>query len=123
MAVIKYDDWKHSVDDGWTTLVKEAIDLVNKFNEENPNREFPVKIVDIKEKWGILQIDLNFYYKDLQEQILKICLRSRYICEYCGTTNEVKTAKIHGWLKTLCPKCIKEEEKEYDKFINKINNK
>lgn len=121
MVVIKYDDWKHSVGDGWTTLVKEAIDLVNKFNEKNPNREFPAKIVDIKEKWGILQIDLNFYYKDLQEQILKICLRSRHICEYCGTTNEVKTTKIRGWLKTLCPKCIKEEEKEYDKFINNIN--
>ena len=123
MDIIKYDDWKYATGEGWIPLINEAIDLVNKFNEDHPNFEFPVHIVDVKEKWGILQIDLDFYYKDLQEQILRICLRSRNICEYCGEIKDVKTVSIRGWLKTLCPKCIKEEDKEYDKFINKLNNK
>ena len=121
MDVISYDDWKYSVGDGWTPLVKEAIDLINKFNEDHSNNEFPANIVDIKEKWGILQIDLNFYYKDLQEQIIRICLRSRNICEYCGTIKDVKTTSIRGWAKTLCPKCIKEEETQYNNFIKKLN--
>lgn len=121
MAVIKYDDWKYATGEGWIPLINEAIDLVNKFNEENPNLEFPVHIVDVKEKWGILQIDLDFYYKDLEEQILRICLRSRNICEYCGETKDVKTLSIRGWAKTLCPKCKEDEEKEFDNFIKKIN--
>jgi len=121
MDVIQYNDWKYATGKGWIPLINEAIDLVNKFNEEHPNNEYPVEIIDIKEKWGILQIDLNFYYKNLHEKIIDICLRSRNICEYCGTSENVKTTEIRGWTKTLCQKCKKEYEHQFDNFIKKIN--
>ena len=118
MALIKYDDWKYATGEGWASLINEAIDLVNKFNNEHPNLEYPVHIVDIKEKWGILQIDLDFYYDNLDEQIIDICLRSRNVCEYCGTTENVKTSSIHGYMQTLCPKCKNDQEQHLKKLTN-----
>ena len=123
MGIIQYDDWKYATGEGWVPLINEAIDLVNKFNEEHPNNEYPVEIVNVKEKWGILQIDLNFYYKNLHEKIIDICLRSRNICEYCGTSENVKTTEIRGWIKTLCQKCKEDDEHQFDNFIKKLNKK
>lgn len=122
MAVIKYDEWEYSVGKGWMPLVKEAIDLVNKFNEDHPNNEFPINIFDVKEKWGILQIDLDFYDKDLEEQIIRICLRSRYICEECGAKENVTTEANFGWVRTLCKNCRNEYIKQHKKFFKKLND-
>lgn len=119
---IEYDDWKYSVGEGWIPLVNEAINLVNKFNEEHPNNEYPINIFDVKEKWGILQIDLDFYDENLHEQIIRICLRSRYICEECGTKENVTTESNFGWVKTLCKKCRNEYIEQHKKFFKKIND-
>lgn len=108
-GLIEYKDWKHSVGEGWTDLVHEVIDVINEFNKEHPDNEFPIHIIDIKEKWGILQIDLDFYYKEVEERITQICLKSRHICEECGNSENTYTKDYHGWLKTLCPECGKKE--------------
>lgn len=117
MAVIKYDEWEYSVGKGWMPLVKEAIDLVNKFNKDHPNNEFPISIFDVKEKWGILQIYLNFYDKNLLEQIIRISLRSRYICEECGAKENVTTESNFGYIKTLCKKCRDEYIEQHKNFL------
>ena len=106
---------------GWEPLILRVETLVNKYNLEHPDIELPIEIFDIKEKWGLLDITLfGEYNKELWKQISNICKESEYICEFCGTKENVERKDTHGWIMTLCDKCRKEELKRHNKiFIEK----
>lgn len=68
------------------------------------------KLVDVKEKYGTL----NVYLYDYTDELERICdvaeRRSAMICETCGAPGKRRPS---GWIKTLC-------EKHYNEF--KSNN-
>ena len=102
---------------GWDQLILEAEALVEKYNIEHPDNEYPVEFTDIKEKWGYLHLYLNYYPDDLHNKLLQIEEKSKTICEYCGKPGN--TVKLHGWIYTLCKDCQEKEIERYKNIFNK----
>ena len=106
---------------GWTPLIKEAEELVNKYNKDNPNQENPIRFTQIKEKFGYLNLYLNIYPRGLHKKLLDISKRSMNICEHCGKSG--KREYIHDWVYTLCPECKEKEINRYNKLFKDENNR
>ena len=53
---------------------------------------------------------LNYYVKDVQNIIDALEEKSHNICENCGSTKNVTTKAVNGWISTLCDKCRKVNE-------------
>ena len=93
---------------GWYPLVKKAIAAVARYNGvHRPHPIYgPVEFTQIKEKYGELCIYLNYHpSKALSEEIENIENESAYICEECGSTENVTTDYINGWIYTRCYNC------------------
>ena len=95
--------------DGWLPLIKEAENIVEQYNKKHKNTE-PLEFLQIKEKWGYLCMYLNYYVKDVQNKIDALEEKSHNICENCGSTKNVTTKAVNGWISTLCDKCRKVNE-------------
>lgn len=91
--------------DGWLQYVEEAKALIDSYNAEHPEED-PVKFVQVKEKWGTLNIYLNRYPEDIRNKIYEIEKKSYDTCELCGAKG-AKTKSTHGWVITLCDNCRK----------------
>lgn len=89
--------------EGWFPLIEEAQAIVDQYNKDHPNLEYPIEFTQIKEKWGYLNLYLNYYADDLHDKILEISNKSRSICEMCG--KPAKSFSKHGWVYTLCDEC------------------
>lgn len=89
--------------EGWFPLIEEAQAIVDQYNKDHPNLEYPIEFTQIKEKWGYLNLYLNYYADDLHDKILEISNKSRSICEMCG--KPAKSFSKHGWIYTLCDEC------------------
>lgn len=92
---------------GWHPLVKPLIDAVASVEGE---------IFQIKEKFG----SLRFYYSvprkffaEIDALVCKAEAESTKVCEECG-----KPGKLGGkyWLKTYCPDCRNEGERNEEKI-------
>jgi len=110
-------------DKGWYPLVKKAIAAVARYNGINKcDPDFgPVEFSQIKEKYGLLCLYLNYYPSDeLCKEIRAIEKESQYICEHCGSTENVHTREIHSWIFTYCDKCAEAEEKRFKELYGKL---
>ena len=87
---------------GWYKLIQPVVDYINEYNK-NKTKEEQIQILQIKEKWGYLNLYLNYYADDLHDKILEISNKSRSICEMCG--KPAKSFSKHGWVYTLCDEC------------------
>lgn len=103
--------------DGWLPYIQEAQDLLDNYNREHPDEE-PVEFVQVKEKWGLLNIYLNRYPDNMHEKIHEIENKSYDICEFCGAEGAT-TKNTHGWIMTLCDKCREEEIERFNKRFEK----
>lgn len=108
---------KYECRKGWEPLILQAETIVEQYNREHPDLECPIEFTQIKEKWGYLNLYLNHYPDDLLDKMLELSTKSKTICENCGKPAESKY--IHGWIYTLCPKCMEQEIKRYEKLISK----
>ena len=45
--------------EGWFPLIEEAQAIVDQYNKDHPNLEYPIEFTQIKEKWGYLNLYLN----------------------------------------------------------------
>lgn len=90
--------------EGWRPLVNIALDTIE---EENRNLDEDNKIypVQIKEKFGRLEIYLNHYSEKLFDLITSLREESLKTCEYCGTKENVGIT-IDGWYMTICKDCL-----------------
>ena len=107
---------------GWYPLVEKAIGAVARYNGVNRHDPDlgPVEFVQIKEKFGMLCLYLNYYPTEyLHDELRSIEYESLGICENCGSTENVRTQDIHGWTYTYCDKCAKAEEKRLNEFYGK----
>ena len=89
---------------GWKSLYQPILDKVEEINKDNPD---PIQILQVKEKYGRLDIYLSRYENGLLEDIMKASEQSSRICEECGDPAIPRT--VNGWVYQLCDKC-------YDKF-------
>lgn len=92
---------------GWYNIINNVCKVVDQHIKNNPRKE-QIKILQIKEKFGILTI----YVQNGDEYIKAINNFAKTIssitCEYCG--EEAKITKLKtGWLKTICNRCKEEE--------------
>jgi len=110
--------WGLECGDGWYKL----IDILCSNLQWNTDRnKYPqVEAVQVKEKFGTLR----FYYSILPSEeeyrenhcgvhegmISMVEYLSAFVCEFCGSTEEITQTK--GWISTLCKKCKTEREKK-----------
>lgn len=95
--------------DGWFNLIYETLKKIHDINKS-------VKIFRIKEKLGALRIyartekDENNNWEKIIDIIDLSEIKSKKICEICGQTGSL--VNFHGWLKTICFKCLDNLEHE-----------
>lgn len=102
---------------GWWPLIEEAKRIVNTWNKEHPNKE-PIRFHQIKEKYGQLRLYLSAAPREIWDKMDELEEKSYSICEYCGSTENVDTREIRGWIYTVCDECAKELE---TKTWNELN--
>lgn len=84
--------WAEGVGPGWRQLVIAAL-LASK----------ATGVSQVKEKFGGLRIYADTADDKGQDLILAAEDMSYFICEDCGTTDDVETKG--GWIRTLCSQC------------------
>ena len=92
--------------DGWFHLIDEACKQIM---ETNPPKD--VYFVQIKQKFGELVLYISYYTKEIEEIIDKFEYESNYVCEMCGTKENVVRTK--GFVQTICETCLEEQKKRF----------
>jgi len=92
---------------GWHKLLEPIIGYIETYNKDK-DEEHQIKLTQVKEKWGLLRIYVNFGTHELYELIDEAEDKSQNVCELCGTEKNVGT-KTSGWMLTLCLDCMKKE--------------
>lgn len=108
--------------EGWLPLIEKAKDAVDKWNEEHKDdKDFTkLEFTQVKEKWGLLCIYLNYYPDGFFEFLSKLEKESASICEACGKKEDrILTSKVHGWYMSLCDDCKAEELERYENLMSK----
>ena len=93
------DGWFHILDELWEELSKEDV-ILNQ----------------VKEKFGLLDIHIKEFNKDIYDIIQKAVEKSSRVCELCGSPANIQIKE--NILFTLCDKCFI-LEKNLRKYINK----
>lgn len=88
---------------GWLNLVNEAVEELSKIDPE-------IKIINIKEKFGRLDISIKTPNNDdislhkVDNILFYIYKKSSYTCECCGSENAFPE-ETNYWTKTYCNDC------------------
>lgn len=95
---LAYNYQVESCSEGWLKLLEPSLKNIQETNEKFP--EHPMTITTIKEKYGTLNIYMNFsndeidHLNDIAEKL------SETTCESCGEKGELKQHR--GWYYTSC---------------------
>jgi len=81
------------VGSGWSKIVHELYDGIDAL-------EHPVKIINVKEKWGALRVYTDQIHTEVDALIKVAGERSVLICEKCGASGKIRN--LDGRLVTLC---------------------
>jgi len=108
--------WGFSCADGWYWLIHNLCASLQW--DIDHNKQPQIVATQVKEKFG----GLRFYTEtETERQGAMISLASSMseeICEICGSTKSVEQTK-GGWVKTLCPKCMKAEAEKWENTESK----
>ncbi|MFV2015455.1 MAG: hypothetical protein ACC656_08520 [Candidatus Heimdallarchaeota archaeon] len=101
-----------SIGEGWLQLVKTLIEECIKLGWDK-------QICQVKEKFGGLRFYINSASEEIHTLISKYENLSYYICEQCGTSENVGITQ--GWLTTICESCKTEHysERKWSQLQNK----
>lgn len=103
---------------GWRKAfgIKFCEDLKKALSKLSKKSRKEFRILDIKEKWGILSISTNFVTEEIDEVLFKYEGISVSTCIHCGNKAEYESK---GWISPYCEKCIKELNiKKYKKITS-----
>lgn len=95
---------------GWDSIVIDCFEKVKTINETIAS-EYPVQVVQIKEKFGGLRFYLNLYPEEIIKFIEERERESFRVCEDCGSNDPLVRRRGKSWIRTLCVKCGNEYEK------------
>lgn len=94
--------WLDSIDTGW--LKRFGVDLCDDLKEaiKKDNCEKDFMIVEIKEKFGFMNLYVLGAGEYTNEVISKYEELSKYVCGFCGQTADYMTT---GWNYPICKQC------------------
>lgn len=95
---------------GWYKLLEPIFNYVEEYNKDKID-ENKIVFLQIKEKWGYLNVYTNFVTEELSKLIDDAENASENMCEECGNTENVGT-RTNGWVTTMCLDCCKQEAKD-----------
>lgn len=97
--------WLDYLDPGWNIALGDSLcsDLKKALIEDNCLDNF--KFIEIKEKFGQLNLFCDGYKSNARKILDKYSELSKYICAHCGKPARYITM---GWIYPLCEDCIKE---------------
>lgn len=102
-----YNERSVECGEGWYDLIDNLCAIVQ--SEVNQNEKVgPVRIQQIKEKFGTLRFYISGYSDYIRGAIIMAEQLSKYICEECGEKGTIQPDM--GWIKTLCHECYHEWE-------------
>ena len=102
------------IGDGWYSIIDECAaglekEIENWLRENEKDFPFEVpKIVQVKEKFGIIRIYTNILTEKMDEIIRQAEVKSSYTCEECGKPGEMRGK---GWLYIACNECYEKRKK------------
>jgi hypothetical protein len=88
--------------DGWYNILDNLFANIKRELECNPIKDF--YIIQVKEKFGSLRVYTSYSTERIEQLIDWAEETSLETCENCGREAEVDYS---GWVKVLCPKCLK----------------
>ena len=91
---------------GWFPLIEPILQYIQSYNKDKAE-EYQIVVYQIKENWGILQLEIGNYPNELAKMIEAAEKASTTTCEKCGATGSLR--KFGGWYKTLCDDCWEEK--------------
>jgi len=105
--------WGLDVGQGWHKLIDTLCASIQGYIDanakHNPNIH-QVEAVQVKEKFGGLRFYTNGEDEVIHGMIWFAEQLSNYICEDCGTMDNVTQSE--GWITTLCEKCRKKRSED-----------
>ena len=121
---VPFELFGYECGEGWWPLIKEAQQAVDEWNKQHQDGldtwgGEKLEFTQVKEKWGLLNIYLNFYPDKLYDKMMELEKRSAHYCEHCGSQENVTTEWTHNWIMTLCPECRKKELERFENIYKK----
>ena len=102
--------WGLCCGNGWYWLIDMLCNAIQSYIDNNEHLKIPqVEAVQVKEKFGGLRFYINGGDEEIEGMISLAEYMSYYICESCGSTENVSQNK-KGWISTLCPNCRKSQK-------------
>lgn len=95
--------WDIACGDGWYDLLDTLFRDIQTYIDLAGAPQ--VKLVQIKEKFGVLSISYAALDKNVDSLIRKATTDSKLVCENCGCFGMLKRTR-HGWIKSLCIECL-----------------
>ena len=95
-----YNGFIISIDKGWLNLVNDALTKIEHCSL--PDGFF---VEQIKEKFGSLRMYMSHTIEEVENIIVTAEQESKNVCEKCGTTTNITTSSLRGWVRTLCTEC------------------
>lgn len=95
--------------EGWFPLIEPILQYIQSYNKDKAE-EYQIVVYQIKEKWGILQLEIGNYPDELAKMIEAAEKASTTTCEKCGAPGSLRDCR--GWYHTLCDKCFEKQQKE-----------
>ena len=95
--------------EGWFPLIEPILQYIQSYNTDKAE-EYQIVVYQIKEKWGILQLEIGNYPDELAKMIEAAEKASTTTCEKCGAPGSLRDCR--GWYHTLCDKCFEKQQKE-----------
>lgn len=86
------------VGSGWCDIIEPVIALIDSYNKANPDDM--IIIEQVKEKWGLPRIYLNFYTKDIEHAIGYCEMLAETTCMQCGDPGDLRSK--NSWLSVKC---------------------
>jgi len=100
---------------GWKHLYQPITDYINEYNQTH--KEEPIKICQIKEKFGGLRYYVDHYTDNLRKMIREAEEKSYNTCEICGKHIDKPITENH-WIYAECEECHQKLKKKISKVIN-----
>ena len=105
--------WGCAINDGWEKILRKVCGKLDALGEEG------LQFEQIKEKWGLLRIYVNFYTDEVDEILHAAEKESGTVCESCG---EPGTFRNSGWYRTFCDTCEENRLKHWQQQLEETKS-
>lgn len=105
-------EWSRWNDHGWEHLWKRfLVELMALYDKWPKKTQEHFRIIDTKEKWGLIRIDLSCYDDEVHKLIAAAEMLSKVTCPICGkmplnSRGEHLMYKTEGWIGYYCRDCF-----------------